>query len=125
MLTCSDISYKKLWVLRNFNSFYSATTCANLGFVRLRELCSSSFKHFKTFALMPLGKSLVPRSLTFSSGTTCEGHATTGKYLSSLGPGHCHPSQASITTPIQSRTQLSMAIFPGGQYLSSLRLGYF
>ena len=55
----------------------------------------------------------------------CEGHATARQYLSSLGLGHYHPSQESIATPIQSRTQLSMAIFPGGQYLSSLRLNYF
>ena len=55
----------------------------------------------------------------------CEGHATARQYLSSLGLSHCHPFQASITTPIQSRTWLSMAIFPRGQYLSSLRLNYF
>ena len=47
------------------------------------------------------------------------------QYLFSLGLGHCHPSQASIATPIQSMTRLSMAIFPGSQYLSSLRLSYF
>ena len=39
---------------------------------------------------------------TFNQGLAdCEGHATARQYLSSLGLGHCHPSQASIATPIQ------------------------
>ena len=51
------ISLTKTWILKELYSFFSATTCADLRFARLRALCSSSFKDLKTLALLSLGKS--------------------------------------------------------------------